>query len=43
MSDKLVCLECGELGVLSPKEKEICQLCGAEQIEPFRIGWDESD
>jgi len=37
----LVCTECGWLGVV--RGSNHCSLCGAEQIEPFRAGWDESD
>ena len=36
-----VCVDCGERGV--PVGGDICELCGEEQVEPFRAGWDESD
>lgn len=36
------CTECGEQGVPIGKNPT-CTLCGEEQIEPFRSGWDESD
>jgi hypothetical protein len=35
------CDQCGEQGV--PVGAKFCRLCGEEQIEPFRAGWDESD
>ena len=35
------CTECGEPGVEQGTDR--CEFCGAEQVEPFREGWDESD
>ncbi len=35
------CTDCGEQGVAWPWR--VCDLCGSEQTEPFREGWDESD
>ena len=41
----LWCDSCGQQGVPNAAmvEGERCVLCGAEQREPFREGWDESD
>jgi len=36
-----ICIGCGEPGVSIGAHR--CELCGEEQIEPFRVGWDESD
>jgi hypothetical protein len=36
------CIECNEQAV-PVRPDPICENCGAEQIEPFRVGWDESD
>ena len=35
------CTECNEPGV--PQGGNKCEICGAEQVEQFREGWDESD
>lgn len=37
------CLSCGEQGLPTMREGEVCRLCGEESREPFRVGWDESD
>lgn len=37
------CVHCNRQGVASLAEGAICLLCGEEQHEPFREGWDESD
>jgi hypothetical protein len=37
------CDACDEQSVPSLKDGSKCVLCGAEQWEPMRVGWDESD
>ena len=41
MSDLYVCMGCNEQCL--PEPWMTCPQCGCEQIEPFRVGWDESD
>ena len=37
------CMYCGEQGLKTLEEGEVCNLCGLAQHEPFRARWDESD
>lgn len=37
------CDNCGKQGLRSLRDGAVCLLCQAENREPFRVGWDESD